>query len=878
MESGEGSMALQELLDRNELQRLQDGLCRVSGISAYCLNHDGTKITRISGDDRYLHCMQERLAFERVQGEYSIEDLAVEDLEGRKQVAALAIKARGEKELYWIAYRPEEMEEEAFHQVLELLRDASISFLQGKLQSYGAEAESIRSQVNAKQMGYHFRTVQATAKLVALLESKAPVGEVMREWLMTVSTFLELDTAQIFKLQEDAKFMDLICEWRKPEAAPYFDRTSRIPTYSFLRVTEPAVVNADAIIRPEFYEIYKVGLKAVMIFPVCPQEEGGMVLALNHRKVHAFDEGEVQFASDAVKILESILIRRMQWNYLAGARNSMEEILDGVNACICVRDEVLNKVVFVNKQLKNTFGEELLSGKLVQLLSEEMAKEAPQEEGVEEAACRELYYPEKNRWYDVTVSSVRWMDGSTVRLYSLYDVTEKKHFQGRIEEQVYTDLLTGLYNRMCCERDLAIQIDAAKQQQKTGALLYLDLDDFKHINDGLGHRYGDALLKAISNALQRIEGIEKTCYRVGGDEFVIVVPPEVYDHFDKILEEIQEIFKKPWFLKDSDYYCTMSMGVVTFPENGDTVSELVRKADLAVFSAKKDGKSRIEYYDDGTSPSDQHRLDLEKNMRDATAKDCDEFEVYYQPIIDVKAKEPKCLGAEALIRWNSSNLGFMTSTEFVPLAEYLGLINPIGNYVLMEACRQCKEWNDQGFDYKINVNLSVIQLLQKDVVEIIEKALQETGLKPAHLTLEVTESLAINDMDRMQGVLGRIKALGVKLALDDFGTGYSSLNHIREIPFDVIKVDQSFVRDLTEDSYSQSFIKLVSELAQTLGASICVEGIESIEQYQVLKGMQVQYAQGFYFDKPMKTKDFNEKYCKAPSKKKSEKVISISRK
>ena len=433
-------------------------------------------------------------------------------------------------------------------------------------------------------------------------------------------------------------------------------------------------------------------------------------------------------------------------------------------------------------------------------------------------------------------------------------------YQRKIEQQAYTDFLTGLYNRMCCERDLARQIDNAKKTDSIGALLYLDLDDFKHINDGLGHQYGDVLLKAISHSLQRIQGIENTCYRMGGDEFVIVIPPEQYLRFDKIVEDIKQIFAKPWFLKDTDYYCTMSMGIVTFPDMGDSVADLIKKADIAMYEAKKSGKNRVARYNAGINTSSGRRLDMEKNMRDAAADGYNEFEIYYQPIINVQDGE-KCAGAEALIRWNSANLGFIPPAEFIPLAEYLGLINPIGNYILKEACARCKMWNEAGYDYKVNVNLSVVQLLQTDVVEIVEKTLEETELEPRNLTLEVTESLAINDMERMKEILNRIKALGVKIALDDFGTGYSSLNHIREIPFDMIKVDQSFVKELAEDAYSQSFVKMVAELAETLGVNICVEGIEKEAQYNVVRNMKVKYIQGFYFDRPMKREDFEMKYC-----------------
>ena len=858
-------MALQELLDINLLQRLQNEFCAVAGVSAYCIDHDGTKITRISGDDRYLHTAQERIAFERVQEKDSLEDLAVEELGGNKQVAALAIKARGEKELYWIVFRPDSMQETAFYQSLDLLRDASISLLQGKIQVFSAQADTIRNEAASQKMSRTVRMVRAMTQIVHLMESDKPIEAIMSEWLETVSTFLGLDTAQIFKLQDDVKYMDVICEWCRQGVVSFFDRTARIKTLGFLKTNVPLIVDSDDMGQPQFQEIREIGIKALILYPLCPQEgNSGMRLSLNHRKGYRFDEEEKMFATDAVRVLENILVRRIQKNALIGAKVSLESILDHVNTCIYVRDLKKHRVLYANRLFQRCFEEELKTETISWLLEKDYDYYVEDDEDDEEENSfinHEIYYEEKDRWYDLTITDLTWMDGTEARMYSLFDITEKKHYQGRIEKQAYTDFLTGLYNRVCCERDLAIQVDTAKKLDKIGALLYLDLDDFKHINDGLGHQYGDALLKAISHAFQRISGIERTCYRMGGDEFVIIVPPESYAEMERILEEIQMIFKKPWFLKDSDYYCTMSMGVVTFPDNGDSVPDLVKKSDIAMYAAKKAGKNRIEFYSDNISSSDRRRLDMEKNMRDATAKNFGEFEVYYQPIIDVQGEEPTCVGAEALIRWNSSNLGFVTPTEFIPLAEYLGLINPLGNHVLLEACRHCKEWNDNGYDYRVNVNLSVIQLLQRDIVDIVDNALKGTGLKPDHLTLEVTESLAINDMERMKRILGKIKQLGVRLALDDFGTGYSSLNHIREIPFDVIKVDQSFVRELAEDAYSQSFIKLVSELADTIGVSICVEGIENPMQYQVLQGMRVKYIQGYFFDRPLQRKDFERRYC-----------------
>ena len=221
----------------------------------------------------------------------------------------------------------------------------------------------------------------------------------------------------------------------------------------------------------------------------------------------------------------------------------------------------------------------------------------------------------------------------------------------------------------------------------------------------------------------------------------------------------------------------------------------------------------------------------------------------------------ECQGAEALIRWKSEGMGLISPTEFIPLAEYLGLIHPIGDFVLEEACRHLKYWNDMGHpDYQVNVNLSVVQLLQNDIVDKIKKVVEENRIIPHNLVLEVTEGLAVNDMTRMKQILAEIKQLGVRVALDDFGTGYSSLNHIREMPLDIIKIDRCFIIDIGKDEFSESFVKMVAELAATIGVIVCVEGVETKEQYEALSKMRIQQIQGFYYDRPMQAELFEEKY------------------
>ena len=857
--------ALRELIDEKRLQHLQNEFCKVTGVMAVCVDKEGRAITepyidksliRPDGEDPILGEYRKKAAqaLDRVQ-EGSLEEQVVEELPDGGHVAAVAVSVENQIILYWQVYDLKKLDAISFYQILDLLRDTSADIYRDRMSCFSAEAESRRSRYAEEEMSRNLHTIEATTEIVQLLDSDEQIELTMSRWLKILAQHIQVDSAEIFQLQADTDTMNVVCEWLAPGLISYFDKTSGIPEKSFLHTEKPLVVSTDSVGKPDSEEIEKIGMKAVMIFPILKQESGNMVLSLNHRRQgHVWSMAEIKFTSDAVKILQSILTRRIQKNSLAGSYAALEEILDNVGCAIYVTDQNTGRMLFANQILKNTFAKELMDHNFDALLQSSIHKDKTRTVSV-------VYHAEKETWYDLLCKEIAWVDGKKANLYSLYDITDKKLYQRRIEQQAYTDFLTGLYNRMCCERDLARQIDQAKKIGGKGALLYLDLDDFKHINDGLGHQYGDVLLKSISHALKRINGIENTCYRMGGDEFVIIIPPDSYPRFGNIVEDIKKIFSKPWFLKDADYYCTMSMGIVTFPDAGDSVTDLIKKADIAMYDAKCTGKNRVAYYDENVISTSFKRLDLEKNMRNATRNAFDEFEVYYQPITDISKPGMPCSGAEALIRWNSRELGVISPTEFIPLAEYLGLINPIGSFILREACMRCKYWNDMGHpDYKVNVNLSVVQLLQNDIVEQIAEVISETGIDPKNLTLEVTESLAINDMNRMKKILADIKKLGVRVALDDFGTGYSSLNHIREMPIDVIKIDRCFIIDIGKDDFSNAFVKMVAELASAIDVNVCVEGVETKEQLDILMGSKIQLIQGFYFGRPMTAREFEEKY------------------
>lgn len=879
--SGTESTVVNNVLDKMIINRMAIRYSNVASVYMYALDSSGSFLCEMTGEEVENKKLIELVGEDRLTALY--ERVATDDLEVQAEeetqisnirTAAVSLHANHKPLVTWVIIGvladPELVNEPSaialsefsrittysqFTQSVDIIRDVTQLIVSSKLSLANAEAETRRSKYSEEEIRQSLKRTETISEIVQLLDSNEAIEVIMNEMMRLVGSYLDLSAAFIARVKRGMDLCDIAAEWYSSKTIAYFDKQRGQRRFHFMYVDKPLVLSADSEIDPPDREIMDMyDITALAVIPV-QMGNGGVMYACftDSKKDKKWKTEEVKFLYDTMKVLQSILTKRIQKNSLASSYASLEAILDNVGSAIYVRDTETGSPLFMNRVLKSTFASELQNGKLDELFDN--AIPVNRSSGV-----YEVNHIERGKWYDLHYTSINWVDGRKVTLCAGYDVTDKKNYQRRIEQQAYTDFLTGLYNRMCCERDLAMHIDSAKSTGTKGALLYLDLDDFKHINDGLGHQYGDVLLKAISHSLQRIEGIKNTCYRMGGDEFVIIVPPESYSGFEKIIGEIEEIFSKPWYLKDADYYCTMSMGIVEFPAGGESVQDLIKKADIAMYDAKKSGKNRTATYSDSIVSSSNERLDMEKNMRDAMTAGYKEFEVYYQPVVDIMDNN-KCIGAEALIRWNSMELGFINPAEFIPLAEYLGLINPIGNYVLKEACSECHKWNLSGHpEYKVNVNLSVVQLLQPDIVEIVEETLKETGLDPKNLTLEVTESLAINDMERMKKILGNIKQLGVKLALDDFGTGYSSLNHIREIPFDIIKVDQSFVRDLAEDAYSQSFIKMVAELAETIGVNICVEGIETDRQFKALEGMKVKMVQGFYFDRPMQRNSFVDKY------------------
>lgn len=858
----------------------------VANIFISCLDVDGHEMMEPSGGveeleklRKYMDADQNRDLLHRIKTS-SMEDQIIEDtLYPNLKLAVISIKMDGETVLNWFvvailsdydengyALPPIEgfqrvTTTKKFEEALDIIRVFSTYCLEKSTVQMHHQLAGKKANENEKEMSEVIRRLETNTSILTALDSEEPLEVILEKMMSVLAEYLGVTGAQIYRMRGgESSQMDMIAEWTGKDEPTFYDKTQNIPKHKYLSEDEPFVISYNTFRNPEIEKQMKeYKIKALMSFPIYINGRISMYICFTEtQKDRTWEPGEVKFIKNAVKIMEGVIAKRIQKNSLASSYASMESVLEHIGCGIYVRRMEDNKPLFVNQYFKEIFSEEIEHFKMDTILDKMLYL------GNNSGYC-EWGQKAKNRWYDIKYAPISWVDGRQVMMFAAFDTTDKKQYQQKIELQASTDFLTGLLNRMSCERDLAKFIDETNRNKTYGSVLYIDLDDFKHINDGLGHQYGDTLLRNISQSLRQVEGIENTCYRMGGDEFVIIIAPSVFDQEERIIQDINAIFNRPWYLKDADYYCRMSMGRVRFPDDAQSVQELIKNADVAMYAKKRDGKKRSQEYEEKFSNkvASDKRLDMEKNMRRATEEGYQEFLVYYQPIMDISCETPACCGAEALIRWNSEKLGFISPGEFIPLAEYLGLINPIGNYVLETACRDCKRWNENGYpNYKVNVNLSVVQLLQPDIVDIVEKTVKKTGINPKNLTLEVTEGLAIHDMERMKKILSDIKKSGVRIALDDFGTGYSSLNHIREIPFDVIKVDQSFVKDLTQDAYSQSFIKMVSELADAIGVNICVEGVETLEQYHILEGMKVCMVQGYHFDRPMPKGDYEDKYLK----------------
>lgn len=453
------------------------------------------------------------------------------------------------------------------------------------------------------------------------------------------------------------------------------------------------------------------------------------------------------------------------------------------------------------------------------------------------------------RWHLFSVRGmpVRNADGSVREWVGVHaDITEKREYEKRIAHLANHDALTGLPNRILLDDRLDHLIHGRGDLQH--AILFMDLNRFKIINDSLGHEVGDLMLKETAQRLICMARAGDTVARFGGDEFVILL--ENVDSITtvaRLAERILETIARPMRLADNELSTSVSIGACMFPKDGNTTSALLKHADLAMYQAKKLSRNAFRFFDQQMNARTRERLVLENDLRRAIEHGG--LSVHYQPLVDVIHR--KVIAVEALVRWNHATRGMISPAEFVPLAEEIGLIDQIGEQVLLQACQQQMEWQKAGLPHvKIAVNLSVHQL-NEAFIHAVDHILRVTHADPKDIEFEITESALMENISAYESILVQIQALGICLAIDDFGTGYSSLSYLKKLPIDTLKIDRSFVTDITADSDDAAIVSATIGLAQAMGLNIVAEGVETDAQMMSLTQKGCKVMQGYLFSKPL---------------------------
>lgn len=450
-----------------------------------------------------------------------------------------------------------------------------------------------------------------------------------------------------------------------------------------------------------------------------------------------------------------------------------------------------------------------------------------------------------NTYFHVHLAPIFKNDKVKEVLGTTFDITDRKKDEEKIKYMAYHDSLTGIPNRTYILKAIQAEIEA----NRPFSLLFVDLDRFKSINDSLGHSVGDELLKAFSNRLQAFDLSINVVARFGGDEFLILIPEDDKEKVAQIARNLIEKLTGFYTVSDIETYVSPSLGISMYPSDGNNADELIKNADAAMYRAKaqsqSQGENTFSFYDSSLIEDLQRKVLLETELRKAIEDE--QFELYYQPQVNIKTRE--IVGVEALLRWNHPNLGIVSPLDFIPLAEETGLIIPIGEWVLKEASKQAKSWQNAGYpEITMAVNVSIRQFMSHGFTDVVKEVLQKVNLHPKYLELEITESMTI-DVKQTERILDKLQQIGVKVSIDDFGSGYSSLNYLSNLPINKLKIDRVFL--LNFDMNNKAVIKAIISLAKNLDLEVLAEGVETADHVQFLKNLSCHLVQGYHYFKPL---------------------------
>lgn len=513
-------------------------------------------------------------------------------------------------------------------------------------------------------------------------------------------------------------------------------------------------------------------------------------------------------------------------------------ILDGNNALFEYMESERDQII--GKKISDFLGDDKINIKVFNAFAD-VAMNGGQKK------IEEVYFESSKRWLTASAYSIE--KGYFALMFS--DITENKKAEEKNLELANKDMLTGLPNRKMIIETIDTTIDKKKNHGGRFAILFIDLDNFKRVNDSLGHGVGDVLIQKVGARLKNVISSSDVVARIGGDEFIIL-----QDNINSVGEaenlamRIRNVLKEPFMHLDNELYTAASIGISIYPDDGVDISNLMKNSDIAMYEAKKNGGNCYRLYSGNMNKAGLTNLILESNLYKALEKK--EMVLYYQAITHVESK--RIIGFEALIRWNH-NGKIMPPSDFIPMAENNGYIIELGEWVIREACRQCTQWQNIGIETYITVNITFKQLEQPDFVNIVSNALKEANMDSKYLVLEITENDAMQNVDLTIKTLNMIKTLGVSIALDDFGTGYSSLSYVNRLPIDILKIDRSLIMNIANGTQNIAIIKAIIAMANSLNIKVVVEGVEDIKQFIILKELKSYAIQGYLVSKPLPAKD-----------------------
>ncbi|TLD44234.1 MAG: putative signaling protein [Accumulibacter sp.] len=726
------------------------------------------------------------------------------------------------------------------------------------------------------------RSEEARQRAASLLEHQAARALAMLDLpkaaeTMSENEFIEHGLAEVERLTgSQLAFVYLIADEPPAAAAITWSkatRGSRVPAISErLCAGTLAGIWKEALQRraPVLYQdrqavlaasppAASAGLERLISVPVIEGGVGRMMLGVGN-KAEAYSEHEIETA----RLLSQDIWRIVNQHRTEQAQRLAATVFSASNSGICVTDAG-QRIVSINPALTTITGysSDEIIGRTPRLFSSGRQQVGFYREmwsGIESAGAwsGEIWNRRKNgeifpAW--LTVTAVTGVEGKVTHyIGSFYDITERKRSQDHIHFLAHHDALTRLPNRRLLDERIRDAISCSRREKLRTAVMLLDLDRFKLINDTLGHDVGDRLLSRVAEILSSVLGERDTVARLGGDEFVIVVPGLAdVTRAASLASRLIEVVSAPQVIDELPFQVTPSIGISVYPDDGEDGPTLLRNADTAMYHAKERGRNNFQFFTPAMNEALRERVAIEQDLRLAIERD--QFELFYQPQVD--SRNGRVVGCEALLRWHHPQLGLVAPGRFIAVAEETGLIVTIGAWVLQQACRQARAWCDAGHGgMRISVNLSPRQLQQADLAERIAATLEAWRLPASSLEIELTESMLMADPVSASTLLHRLAKLGVRLAIDDFGTGYSSLAYLKRFPVARLKIDRSFVRDLTTDANDAAIIAAVVAMAASLNIEAVAEGVESVEQLRFLEAHGCFVIQGHLFSRPRPAADF----------------------